>query len=437
MEHGAASKRDYEFILTVIYTTMILSLIFLIFTIVCRNTNVIKLSQPTFLALLPVGGIAMALSLYNFLGMPNETQCVLRFGLLNVCFTFTFSCFLWKVHRAWKVAKAVRYMKKIKFTNADVYIYIFSVTGVDVVFTLLSAAVWPNRPEYAFVPSEFGSTHHLLTENYNCYSDSNILTTFGDPFMFLSCLLKVFLIGFGCLLCYRTKSFSGNYAESTALLFTIYTIAISALVLLFSGFVEKRMQLKIYSGAVVFNTCFPLMFMFLPRIIRLGVHGDITHAELMERTQKMRLKAGAAKKFASGASSTLELKRTSQFQKFSDKRPSASPARPSASQRASGYGGAISQAFNSKSKSSTPTGPKRASVARRRGSSVFSMNNVAMSSDPDEMLESILKNRKGGVEDGRGEKGNDEVHNKVQFSATAAAAATAEKNIELEADTQI
>ena len=364
MEHGDASKRDYEFILSVIYTTMTISLICLVFTVRYRNTNVIKLSQPTFLALLPVGGIAMALSLYTFLGMPNETQCVMRFGLLNVCFTFTFSCFLWKVHRAWKVAKAVRYMKKIKFTNADVYIYIFSVTGVDVVLTLLSALVYPNRPEYVFSRSGFGSTHYLLTEIYNCYSEDNVLSTFGDAFMFLSCMLKLFLIGFGCLLCYRTKSFSGNYAESTALLFTIYTIAISALVLLATSFVEKRMQLRIYSGAVVFNICFPLMFMFLPRMIRLAVHGDITHAELMERTQKMQLKQGAARKFASGgASSTMEMKRPSQFKKFSDKRPSASPAKPSASQRASGYGGAISQAFSPKGKSTNhPTGPKRASV---------------------------------------------------------------------------
>lgn len=206
----AIGSEDYTTILTTIILTVSVSLLCFIFTIYYRNTNVIKLSQPTFLAILPLGCAGMGLSIMASLGPPTVYNCRFELLWINVFTTLTFTAFLWKIHRAWRVAKAIRYMKKIKFTNLDVYKYIFSVVALEAVLQVINMALLRKRPstKYRCTYNDDAKECNALTEYYGCFPPDYVSDASLDisrVIQGLSYLLKASMIAFGLLLCYRTK----------------------------------------------------------------------------------------------------------------------------------------------------------------------------------------------------------------------------------------
>jgi len=429
-----------------ILLTCTISLICFIFTIYYRNSNVIRLSQPTFLALLPVGSFGMGLSLIPLIGNPTPLNCPMQFYFTNVFFTFTFSCFLWKIHRAWRIAKAIRYMKKIRFTNADVYKCVGVVVLLDATLQGLATSLQYLQPGTKYRCAmqqdwEGGSDPEsclAFNEYYGCFAPHYVSPeriAAANVFSVLSMIMKGGLIGFGLAVCYRTKSFSAHYAESTALLLTCYTFAICGLIFLFSRsmyFDELQnragSQVKIYSFMVCFNVLFPQAMLFLPRMTRLIFYGDITKEELMERTRKMKLTPSGAKTLEQKTTtstfetkSTFGKKSTSTFEGSPPASPVSSPSpkssestvgelpstghSDSADMKKYGVSGAFKGAFMRAKKFRNTTGPKRGrgsstrpstdpsaieDTSRSRASSAFSSSIAAMSSDPDEMVGFVM-----------------------------------------------
>jgi hypothetical protein len=117
-----ACPRSFYFVLSCLAFTSAFSFVCFGFVMAFRNTNIVKLSQPTFLALMPIGGLFMSAGILILLGPPTDFTCRFRFFIFNVAFSFTFSCFLWKVHRAYIIAKGARHAKKVRFTNSDMYV---------------------------------------------------------------------------------------------------------------------------------------------------------------------------------------------------------------------------------------------------------------------------------------------------------------------------
>lgn len=72
VQNGGVGKNDFVFAVSMIAVTCAVSFSCFLFTIYYRNSNVIRLSQPTFLALLPVGSIGMGLSLLPLIGNPTR-----------------------------------------------------------------------------------------------------------------------------------------------------------------------------------------------------------------------------------------------------------------------------------------------------------------------------------------------------------------------------
>ena len=220
--------------------TVVTSLFCFLFTLYYRNTNVIKLSQPTFLALMPLGCAGMGLSILSTVGPPTLFTCRTEQLWINLTGTLTFTAFLWKIHRAWMVAKAIRHMKKIRFTNSDMYKYIFCVVSVQTVFQVVIMLLQRKEPSVRYkctygdgeenekddnAAGSFDCTD--LTEYYGCFPNDSVTQAelaASEAAMCLSYALWGFLVAFGLLLCYRTKSFSAHYAESTALLLTIFLV---------------------------------------------------------------------------------------------------------------------------------------------------------------------------------------------------------------------
>ena len=288
---------DYAFIL--IASIFSFTICFILFAFVTSNraTNVIKLGQPTFLIAVTIGGMVMSLSPLMFLDRPNSFNCLFQFFFLHVSFTFTFSALLWKNHRAWKVAKAAADMKKIQFSNADVYKYIGIITSFEIALQLGTIIFEPTTPGLEYYSLPLSNSFHTGSDEEQeaevCVMSGHDamlkgrIQTYGGYFLFCSVMLKLSLLFFGCILVVRTKSYSQHYAESHALGVTLYTLSITGVALTFSTMIaDSNQQLRCWAAGISFNVVFGMIMICGPRIWRLVRHGDYGREELMERTKK-------------------------------------------------------------------------------------------------------------------------------------------------------
>ena len=310
-----------------------------VFVVVYRKTNVIRLSQPTFLGLLPIGGLIVSLSPLTLLGKPTVVNCAYKFVPFHIGFTFSVSCLLWKIDRAFKVYRASKQMRKSSFTNLDLYCYILGVTSVDMVLQGLALIFEKTIPQEYYTTNgqnvnsmtyktqesvlKYNLTEVLL-ENFDCKTEHNSLF-YLSFFEVLSSFLKIVLVmyvrraseaseacantsratktnlshtlaslarRYGCVLAYRTRKFNPQFAESTALLMIVYTVSLVAGLLLLiitqtMVVLTRIQQMKIYAALSSYCMCFSLLAIFGPRAWQLLFYGDIHKDDLMQRTQKM------------------------------------------------------------------------------------------------------------------------------------------------------
>jgi len=294
------------------------------------------------------------------------------------------------------------------FTNSDVYKYIGGMTLCDVILQGAASAFQPNVPGFLFECDSYDADGLCVKQEevFTCLYDGGKEMGIGAPIFVFSAFLKFAMVGFGCVLVYRTKSLDAHYAESTVLLLTIYTVMVTGLALLLSSlFAERTGQVRVWAAAICYNICFPFAMMFVPRAIRLAVLGDISIEELMAKTQKMTAggkskamkrgnsggvaKSGSARKSGSGPSrsdsdaSNKEVFKSNPAIEMSRKatitsKNSADVGANTGPQRKKTIGSRLS-----KMSSELAGAGKRTS----RSSSVFGLSAPAMSSDPHDFAE--------------------------------------------------
>jgi len=325
---------------------------------------VIRLSQPTFLCLLALGAMIISLSPLLMLGKPTQFSCNFKFFFVHVGFTFSSSCLLWKIDRAFRVYKAAKYMQRVAYTNKDLYKNIGMVTSVDIILqvsdavahlslknvvstiiaslsltvplvTLTSSIISShhsasacNNCNYSFhfsihslqllgiyvqkakptnvytspnqnvnllryIPNDdaLNFNSEVLEERCDCLMEDDVVA-YLNFFEVLSFLLKSVLVFSGCFLAYRTRKFNPQFAESTALMLIIYTIALITTVMgiMIMGEnvkIARVTQLKMYAGSSCYCMVFTLLLIYGPRAWQLIFYGDIVKEELLERTQKL------------------------------------------------------------------------------------------------------------------------------------------------------
>jgi hypothetical protein len=407
------SPWGHMFILICSLWTGFISLFFLGFTLLNRNTNILKISQPTFLGLLSSGGLIFAVACYYLIGVPSDSYCRFYLFLPNVAFTFCFSCLLWKIHRAYLVAQAVKNMKKISFSNADVYLYIGSVTALDLALNLAAFYTEGNEVGYEAVclAKNDDGVCFDIEESLTCVQQDGLWVSplfKAHIAITLSVLMKGVMISFGLRLAWVTKRFDRQYAESTALLLTCYTISISSgFVLAMHIFVGENAQLQVWAGVICYNVTFSFSMLFLPRMFSLFWLGDITLEELYARTQKLKIqrKESSVKRksmvpkrgsdlSASTAAAAGNAGRTRTSPAAAKHRTlgTASPMREVKAHEERTEKKEISfEAAATEKEDGTSGGTNRSNRSltvnrSSRGKSVFALGNVAMGTDMDEVL---------------------------------------------------
>jgi hypothetical protein len=289
---------DYWFILLSSVVAFIVCAAAFAFVSLKRGTNIIKLSQPTFLLALTIGGMGMSTSPLFFIGEPNPTNCLFQFFVLHVAFTFTFSALLWKNMRAWKVARANSKLERAMITSRDGYNIIGVLTGIELVLQVGTMLFEPTLPgvEYNELTNsnedqtgmEEETELSICLMHWQDIRNTTTLNVYGGYFLLASVMLKVGLIGFACFLVFKTKNYSQRYAESQALGFCLYTLTLTTIALSFSTKVADTVQqLKLWTAGITFNVLFAVIGIYGPRLYQLLRHGDYTDAELRDRTKKM------------------------------------------------------------------------------------------------------------------------------------------------------
>lgn len=247
---------DPEAIVLIILTSI--GLLFSILTgidlFVHWNSNVYKSSSTLFLVLSLAGIILQFISVYLWIGKPNNAICVLRFWLFGIGYSLLYSCIFAKNWRVWRIFKSKKFTQTVILDIHLLLYFVLVIVGIEVIFLSIWTGVSMPTLDYEQV-YDLSSLEHYYTCKIN--------TTFGVIFIALKFILLLPVI----FISYQTKDIEKKYRETQTIAFSVYNafivgVLISCMVGLLNNNVIKS---NIISYGIFFIVIVSYSFTFIPK----------------------------------------------------------------------------------------------------------------------------------------------------------------------------
>ena len=261
-----------------------------IFVVAGRKKVVWRAAQPAFLVLFAIASVAIPIAQLGFLGKNTAETCSSRPWVFNLCFTFMFSILFVKVHRVSLIFNNPS-MRKVKMTPIDMLARIFGILILEVIIQACWSLIDANRP---MVTTSVGAQGE--------YVEHTVCSTTTAAFSIISVCFKAILICWGCVLAWKTRNVHGAFAESKALMVTMYNIAfVGIVVLMLYNFLEVNEPTKVLVQVfgVLWVTIVSTVLVYGPRTFQLLTKGDLNMKEIM-RQQTMMTQGGTTTVTQSG-----------------------------------------------------------------------------------------------------------------------------------------
>ena len=185
-------------------------------------------------------------------------------------------------------------MKKVKMGPQQMLVRVAVMVFVEMLIQMCWSLVDPNRP---MIVTSTGAQGEYV-ERTLCASTSSI-------FSIISILYKGIIVLWGCVLAWKTRNIHGAFAESKALMLTMYNIAfVGVVVLCLYNLLDVNGPTKVLvqSFGVLWVTVISTALVYGPRAFQLILKGDIDMKEVM-RQQTMMTSSGLT---TSGESDTAK-----------------------------------------------------------------------------------------------------------------------------------
>uniref|UniRef100_A0A7S2UXD3 G-protein coupled receptors family 3 profile domain-containing protein n=1 Tax=Fibrocapsa japonica TaxID=94617 RepID=A0A7S2UXD3_9STRA len=182
--------------------------------IVCYGQQrFLRSSQPLFLVLFTLGGWLCALSPLSSFGLNTDSRCVGMQWRFHLSFTVMIGSLLVKVYRVWRIFGNVK-LQKIKVTRQDSLKLLSCIVGAA--FVLLLAWTTLEKP----------GAYSTVEEIPNVGNVNSLVCKREGTFRTVVIVYQVALVLVGCYLSFQNRHVSGDYAETTHIMASIYTIAL-------------------------------------------------------------------------------------------------------------------------------------------------------------------------------------------------------------------
>lgn len=251
--------------------------------VACGRKKVIwKAAQPSFLIMFALTSFLIPLLQLFFLGPNTAESCGIRPWVFNIGFTLMFSTLFVKVHRVSLIFNNTS-MAKIKMGPVQMATRVAIILSIEALIQLLWSLVDPNRP---MIVTSVGSQGEYV-ESIMCASTSS-------AFSLITVVFKGAMVFWGCVLAWKTRNIHGAFAESKALMLTMYNIGfVGIVVLCLYNFLDVNGPTKVLvqTFGVLWVTVVSTMLVYGPRSFQLIMKGDIDMKEVM-RQQTMMTSSG-------------------------------------------------------------------------------------------------------------------------------------------------
>jgi hypothetical protein len=264
-----------------------------VFVFIGRKKVIWKAAQPPFLILFAFASALIPLFQLAFLGPNTAELCNIRPWLFNLGFTLMFSVLFVKVHRVSLIFNNSS-MKKVKMGPQQMLMRVAIMVFVEMLIQMCWSLVDPNRPTIVTSTGAQGE-----------YVERTLCASSTSTFSILAILYKGIIVVWGCVLAWKTRNIHGAFAESKALMLTMYNIAfVGVVVLCLYNLLDVNGPTKVLvqSFGVLWVTLISTILVYGPRTFQLIMKGDIDMKEVM-RQQTMMTSSGLT---TSGESDTAK-----------------------------------------------------------------------------------------------------------------------------------
>ncbi|KAF8985172.1 hypothetical protein BGZ46_005718 [Entomortierella lignicola] len=238
---------------------VLFSVVTMVIVILHRDAQVIKASSPLFCCLELCGFILLYFSVIMGLDIPNKFLCIARPFTLNVGFILVVSNIVVKNFRVYRIFHNIYVTKRVIRDS-----HLLKIVGTILIVSLTVMTVWflktPPGLNQVVMPD--------LTTYWDCSSQS------GDtaPYFVILFIYNVALLLLATYLAYKNRNVTANYNECRQIAFVVYNILLSGCIAMPTVFLPQNQYLTKFflsNVVVLFGTTVSLMFMFLPKLMKL------------------------------------------------------------------------------------------------------------------------------------------------------------------------
>jgi hypothetical protein len=193
----------------------------LVYFVIFRAEPVFRISQVIFGVLVMLGGIMADLTPLTMLGKPSTTRCHLLPTWMLLAVTLLYGPLLLKTWKVWKVFDNPK-LKTLRLSNGRLLAYLAVGLLLEVLVAAIFGFVQPLKAkEYDFSFSGgYGSLRRTKCSEEDTFFHAVAYAIVAIP-----------LCG-GLFLAFKTRKVSGDYTDNKAILGSMYTLVIAAVVLI-------------------------------------------------------------------------------------------------------------------------------------------------------------------------------------------------------------